>query len=213
MRRPPFLLFFLAMTLLVAGCSAGNPVAPATATPSEAQVAAPTTASPTSRALVPAIGGPEDAYPAPDAAAEPYPAPELQEAMRATLEAVPTLAPLGDPAPGKGHLTGQIMRESDIRPREPLAGWTLFLAQVHRNVSGEISPLASVVEATAPTATTDREGRFAFADVEPGLYALVIKHPLTLVLARDLLTGQDVVVEILADQVVEEPLIVVTISD
>jgi hypothetical protein len=213
MRRSFLPLLVLAVALLLAGCSAGNPVAPAAATPSAAQAEASKTASPTTRALVPAIGGPEEAYPGPDATAEPYPAPELQEAMQATLEALPTLAPLGDPASGKGHLTGQIMRESDIRSREPLAGWTLYLALVHRNVSGEIAPLASVVEATAPTAVTDRDGRFAFADVEPGLYALVIKHPLTLVLARDLQTDQDVVVEITADQVAQEPLIVVTISD
>ncbi len=206
------LLLLLSLVALLVGCSAGNPATPPTASPqgtsAETALAAPSeAASPEAPSQAP--------YPAPEVSAstEPYPGANSQEALQEMQAALPTLAPLGEPAPGKGHLLGQIMRESEIRPREPLAGWTLYLAQVQRNVSGEIVPLASVVEELAPTAITDRDGRFAFADVEPGLYALVIKHPLTLVLARDLQTDQDVVVEVIADQVVQEPLVVVTISD
>ncbi len=214
MRRFSHLIAALLLVALLAGCSAGSPATPVAESPDETAVQAETVASPTVGA--PATeGAPEGAYPAPGypAPVGAYPGAEPTVALEATLEALPTLAPLAEPAPGRGHLIGQIMRESDIRPREPLAGWTLYLAQVHRNVSGEIAPIASVVEELAPVAVTDREGRYAFADLEPGLYALVIKHPLTLVLAHNLETGQDVVVEIIADQVTEEPLTVVTISD
>lgn len=199
-------------------CTVGSP-----STPVAEQVAAPTMAatepplleeSPMLEPPLPTASVSTTAYPGPQAPDERgYPAPDARVALEATLQALPTLPPLPTPEPGKGHIVGQIMRESEIRPREPLAGWTLYLGQVHRNVSGQIVPLASVVEEIAPKAVTDAQGRYAFTNVEPGLYALIIKHPLTLVLAHDLLTDQDVVIEVTEGEVTEQPLVVVTISD
>ncbi len=215
MHRTMNLLCALLVILMLAACSTGGPVTPVGGPSATVPATAEIVASPTAGTPAAAEGEAEAAYPAPGypGPGEPYPGPALADTLEATRQALPTLAPLAEPSAGKGHLTGRIMRESDIRPREPLAGWTLYLAEVHRNVSGEISPLASVMEDTAPQTVTDRDGRYAFTDLEPGLYALVIKHPLTLVLARDLLTDQDVVVEIVADQITEEPLTVVTLSD
>jgi hypothetical protein len=200
------LITVLVVTALLAGCATG---AEPTPVPELADATA-----------VPEAVTPEDAYPAPGYPEPPapqaddaYPGVDIQAMQQATREALPTLAPLGDPAPGKGNLMGQIERESDIRPREPLAGWTLLLAEVHRDVSGQISPIASIIEGMAPSTVTDRDGRYAFADIEPGLYALVIRHPLNMVLARDIRTEQDVVIEIIAGETVVEPLTVVTVSD
>lgn len=203
----------LVIATLLGGCGIGIPSTTSegqTVTPAATPVVSPTLESPMPVTVAPT----ETAYPAPQVSEEgAYPAPTLQAALEATKAALPTLSPLPTPEPGKGHVLGQIMRESDIRPREPLAGWTLYLGQVHRNVSGKIVPLASVIEETAPKAMTDAEVRYAFTNVEPGLYALIIKHPLTLVLAHDLLTDQDVVVEVVAGETTEQPLVVVTLSD
>ncbi len=196
----------LLVAVLLAGCSTG---AEPTPVPELVDATAVPAVSP------PEAAYPEPGYPEPPAAllSEAYPGVDILAIQQATREALPTLTPPDDPAPGRGNLMGQIERESDIRPREPLAGWTLLLAEVHRDVSGNISPIASVIEGMAPSTVTDRDGHFAFVDVEPGLYALVIRHPLNMVLARDIRTEQDVVVEIIADETVVEPLTVVTVSD
>jgi hypothetical protein len=201
-----WIIALLAVALVLVGCSAGSP---ATGTPESAAADEPSAVE----QVAESISG-ED-YPAPPQGAPtlPYPEADPRETIQETPSALPTLGPLGEPAAGKGHVTGQIMRESSIRPREPLAGWTLFLAQVHLNVSGQISPVASVIEGMAPETVTDRDGRYAFLDIEPGLYALVIKHPLTIVLAHDIETEMDIVVEVVAGEVTVEPLTVVTISD
>lgn len=203
MRRSVHAMVLVAAVAVLAACAVPQP-APIAQTPQAIE------ATPQGPAQAPATG-----YPAPPSLAsiQPYPGADPRETQQAILQALPTLAPLAEPAPGKGHLTGLIMRESDIRPRESLAGWTLYLAQVQRDVSGRISPVATMQEETAPKAVTDRDGQFAFVNVEPGLYALIIKHPLMLVTARDIRTGQDVVVEITPGAVATEPLIVVTIAD
>ncbi len=158
---------------------------------------------------------PEGAYPEPPAVqlSEAYPGVDALANQQAMREALPTLTPLGDPAPGKGHLMGQIESESDGQTREPLAGWRLLLAEVHYDVSGNISPIASVIEGMAPETVTDRDGRYAFPDLEPGLYALVLRHPLNVFVARDIRTDQDVVVEVVAGETTVEPVIIVSVSD
>jgi len=77
----------------------------------------------------------------------------------------------------------------------------LYLAEMLRNPQGELAGLAGVDEERAPFTWTDAEGRFAFVDVEPGNYALVIKHPLTLVLAHDEPSDRDIATEVTADQI------------
>lgn len=196
----------LLIAVLLAGCSTGaepTPVPELTDRDAAPEQVSPDAAYPEPGYPEPPVAQPSEAYPGVDALAD----------QQATREALPTLTPLGDPAPGKGHLTGQIENERDGQTREPLAGWRLLLAQVHYDVSGNISPVASVVEGRAPEAVTDRDGRYAFADLEPGLYALVLSHPMSVSVARDVRTEQDVVVEILAGETTVEPLIIVSVSE
>ncbi|MFH1084400.1 MAG: hypothetical protein V1772_01375 [Chloroflexota bacterium] len=113
--------------------------------------------------------------------------------------AIPTAPIHNTPSPGKGNVIGAISRVPRGLPAEPMAGRALYLARLLENAQGQLAGIAGLDEKEAPLAVADDEGRFIFQDVEPGFYALIIKHPITLILAHDLLTDRDVVTEVRPD--------------
>jgi hypothetical protein len=94
----------------------------------------------------------------------------------------------------------------------PMVDYVLFLAQILVNTEGQLSGIAGVDESTAPMAVTDASGQFVFINVEPGAYALAIKHPLNLLLARDVRSNQDIVLEVRPGQVTDLGPIMVSIG-
>jgi hypothetical protein len=118
-----------------------------------------------------------------------------------TATSAPTAVLDSTPSPGKGNAIGLMIRAPRGVQPHPMQSTKLYLAEMLRNAQGDLAGLAGVDEERAPFAWTDAEGRFAFADIEPGHYALVIKHPLTLALAHDEPSGRDVVVEVIAGQI------------
>ena len=133
------------------------------------------------------------------------PSPQATEAPSVVPTETVTLAPTvvldTTPVPGKGNVTGVMIRAPRGVDPYPMADTKLYLAEMLRNAKGDLAGLAGVDEERAPFTWTDSKGQFVFTDVQPGHYALVIKHPLTLVLAHDDPSNRDIVVEVVAGQV------------
>ncbi len=130
-----------------------------------------------------------------------------------TVTAAPTVVLDSTPVPGKGNVIGVVIRAPLGVEPHPMANTKLYLAEMLRNAQGDLAGLAGVDEERAPFAWTDEEGQFAFTDVEPGHYALIIKHPLTLVLAHDQPSNRDIVAEVLDGQIQDLGTIQVDITE
>lgn len=206
----------IALLLAVSGCNGATPptaaaVPEATAAPTseaapqsatEAPTEAPSvTPVPTS---VPASTPESGSYPAPPTATTrpgyPAPAEPLGEAPPGDFTPVAPTAPA--PAEGLGVVTGTLTRDVRGAPLQPVADATLYLAEVLRDSEGELSGLAGLDEESAPSTLTDANGQFAFTDVEPGLYLLIIKTPLSVAPVRDV-NAEDVTAEVAAGEVSE----------
>ncbi|MHB1293514.1 MAG: hypothetical protein ACYC4R_00825 [Anaerolineae bacterium] len=184
-------LTLVGLMAFLVGCTA-TPAPPADAT------AVPTVAESTP--------APEDAYPAPAVTDAAYPAPEATAAnSSATPFPTPVLetpvAPQADPE--AGSVTGVIARQNLGMPGEALSATTLYLAELLLDDQGELAGLAALEEESAPRAETNAQGQFIFEGLASGHYALIVKGPLGLVPARDLVSGTDVVIEVEAGQVIE----------
>lgn len=219
MPRSHTLLVLLVAVLLVSGCSAATPtVAPApSATPADAAASPAPSATPgpatapIGPADTPAAGG----YPGPSptATARPgYPAPDAATAQEVPAGDYTPQAPTA-PAPteGLGVVTGTLTRDVRGMPLQPIPGVTLYLAAVLRDSSGALAGLAGLDEATAPATTTDGVGQFAFTGVEPGLYLLIVKTPLSVVPVRDT-DSEDVTADVVAGEVAELGIIYSTVT-
>ena len=87
-------------------------------------------------------------------------------------------------------------------PLEPKADTKLYLAKMITE-AGDPVTLARLNEEEAPSAFTNDNGQFTFVDIEPGKYALVVKTAITLVLAHDVVTGQDILADVAPGEVTE----------
>lgn len=206
-----FGLFPLLVSILFYGCSFQNPArsnsSAASSSPTAAAVVAKATASPSPALEVAA------AYPAPEEMTPVgggqggYPGP-LQETEASDSAPLPIVEPT--PSAHRGNVRGEA--RNLVGQDEPLADYILYLAQMLYNVEGNPSSIVRVNEADAPKAVTDREGRFFFGNIEPGVYALVLGHPVRLLLARDVASNQDVVFEVKAGEVTDLGTITVSIA-
>jgi hypothetical protein len=107
------------------------------------------------------------------------------------------------PASGKGNVTGLIIRQPRGLPPEPIMETKLFLAKLMTDQEGKTVALAGLDESSAPFCFTTASGQFLFTNVEPGIYALIIRTPLFPALAHDIVTDKDIVPTIVADQIVD----------
>lgn len=195
----------LVLSAATVACTASKSGPSPTTAPTLALPAAPATAAP-------AAPSPGDAsYPAPNAEARAtlpsYPSPEegVSSPVVASLK--------GTPVAGKGHVQGVLVNRGPGGPAEPLRNRIVYLAQMLSSTDGALSGIVRVDENSAPVGVTDGAGHFVFENVEPGWYALAIKIPRELLLARDVNSGDDVLFQVQAGQIVDTGEIVVSIGE
>ena len=200
MRSWRFLVHIALATLVaVVGCSSKElPPAPLTDSPSPTAQITLAPPSPTSPEL------PD--YPPPaqqQSSAYPAPAQDATAALSPPVTAYVAVTPIPvAPVPGRGVVTGVVIRHLAGVPVGPIAEARLFLAKM---ITDEDAPfeVARLNEQSAPSSLTNTEGQFVFVSVEAGKYALILKLPMAAMLAHDVVMDQDVVVDVVADEVVE----------
>jgi hypothetical protein len=208
-RHRAWLLLLILLPSILIGCR--SEPAPSGETPTAAQ---PIIAEPTAGST--AVESPLSP-PAPTQAAEPeaYPLGSSTPIMSAQGYPIehPTAEPLLSdytpiaptpvaPPAGQGTVTGVLVRDVIGMPWQPIVNIKLFLAKFITQ-EGDPVALASLDENKAPMAVTDDRGQFMFVGVEPGRYALIIKSPISAILAHDVVKDVDVMVDVVADQVFE----------
>lgn len=94
-----------------------------------------------------------------------------------TAAAVETPTAIPVPQPGMGAITGQFV---DYASGKPVAERPFYLGEVsslEAREGGQDSQFAVMVPGTSLQTTSDKDGRFAFLDVEPGTYVFVVWTP------------------------------------
>jgi hypothetical protein len=102
-----------------------------------------------------------EAYPAIETETNPYPL-SAEEASGSTPGPAPT------PAPDTGVVTGTILHNGKQIKRA-----TIYLAEVLRDEQ-QLQSVAAFDPVNSPRAYLDPEGKFVFANIEPGEYNLVL---------------------------------------
>jgi hypothetical protein len=102
----------------------------------------------------------------------------------------------------KGVVYGILMQIDTKQPLTEAQGVDVFLGAILRSGDNAQS-LASLDKTTAPRADPDANGRFVFADVPPGEYAIVVRSPVSEVVARKLDQPGDVIVVVVAGKAID----------
>lgn len=100
------------------------------------------------------------------------------------------------PALGKALVVGILMNENTD---QPMAGVELYLGD-HIGATSD-TPMYGLDPSVAPRTTTDQDGRFVFADVDPGSYVIIVWNPFNSYMLQDPATGAELSVILEADEV------------
>ena len=107
--------------------------------------------------------------------------------------------PVPTPVPTKGAITGQLIgRESG----EPEGGLIVFLGEVSY-LEPDLIPVITMRQQSSPNTMTDESGRFAFVDLEPGSYALILWTPANSVVVDQPETGEGLFVTVEAGSITD----------
>jgi hypothetical protein len=135
----------------------------------------------------------------PAAAPSPPPSGATNTAAGATPGA-PRVIPTA--AQDKGVVHGILLEADSKQPLTEAKGVDVFLGAVLRSADNP-QGLASLDKLTAPRADPDDSGRFVFADVPPGEYALIVRSPISEVVARKLDQSGDVIVTVVPGNAID----------
>lgn len=162
MQRLSFWGLISLMILVLAACSQPTPPAP-----TEAPAGAEPTAAPTGTDEYPAPA--TDAYPGPGATGA-YPEPGTAPTPAVSTE------PLVVPEPSSndvGVVTGTILRVTADGQQEPFTNGIIYLGPILADDTGT-EVMVAVDKNTAPQSGFNIFGEFAFVDVPPGRYGLML---------------------------------------
>lgn len=205
------LLVALAAALLGA-CNAAPPSSPAaeqTSVPATAAAISTESAAAPSAAYPAPTGGAANAtgaYPGPDAnsASSAYPGPAGAAAGTTPTEVVDT-TPLVVPTPssaGVGVVFGELFHVTTNGEPAPLIGANVYLGEILSSTEG-VEGLVKLDKTSAPKAMVNGLGQFAFTDVPPGRYGLMLDLPEGAILLNNPDNGGDMIVEIVGGDVDE----------
>lgn len=93
-----------------------------------------------------------------------------------------------------GTVTGQLLLIKD-GTNVPFEGIPLYLGSVITSDQG-VEGMVKLAKSTAPKVLTDAQGNFAFTDVSPGKYGLMLDTPRGAVLLNQPPAGTNMVVEV-----------------
>ncbi|HID64258.1 MAG TPA: hypothetical protein EYP49_16185 [Anaerolineae bacterium] len=107
---------------------------------------------------------------------------------------VPT--PIPSPPPDKGAITGRFV---DYISGEPAMEMVIYLGELSPLGTGDSdSHVITMLPSSSPSTTTDKHGYFAFLNVEPGTYAMVMWTPVNSWVVSDPETELDILVTVKA---------------
>jgi hypothetical protein len=87
-------------------------------------------------------------------------------------------------------------------PPQPLEWALLYLGEVIEGQDGA-PVMAALDKQTAPHTQPDSTGRFAFADVPPGRYALIVDLITSSVVLRQPSDGSDMLIEVVGGEITD----------
>lgn len=109
-----------------------------------------------------------------------------------TVNFVPTTIPT--PFSEKGSVTGRLVSHIS---KEPIGGVIVYLGEISPfEIEGTESHIITVLPNSSPSALTDKYGYFAFLNVNPGMYAMVIWLPEKSWVISTPDTGKDILVRV-----------------
>jgi len=112
---------------------------------------------------------------------------------------VPT--PIPSPPLDKGAITGRFV---DYISEEPAVEMVIYLGELSPLSTGDSdSHVITMLPSSSPSTTTDKHGYFAFLDVEPGIYAMVMWTPVNSWVITDPETELDILVTVEAGAITE----------
>lgn len=141
---------------------------------------------------------PERMTESPLATTSPLPTP-TRSLTEASSPSEPTSIPT--PTSSKGAITGRFV---DYQSGEPGPEIVLYLGELSPvDLDGEETHIVSMNPDSSPSAATDKGGYFAFQEVEPGTYAIVMWTPGNSWVVSDPDTNLDILVTVEAGEITD----------
>lgn len=94
-----------------------------------------------------------------------------------------------------GTVSGQLLKLEDNSATRPFSGMPLFLGKIITSDQG-VDGLVELRKNIAPKTVTDAQGNFAFTDVEPGKYGLMMDTPQGAILLNKPSVGTNFIIEV-----------------
>jgi hypothetical protein len=141
---------------------------------------------------------PTDELNSPMALSSPLATPTKPQASPLPEES-PDPTPLPPPPPSKGAVTGRIINAAT---GQRTIGMTVYLGTV-KPMGSKDGNIVTMKENASPHTLSDADGYFAFTDIEPDTYALILWTPLNSIVVPDPDTGREFMVTVQDGQITE----------
>ncbi len=136
-------------------------------------------------------------YPGPQTAYQEPKYPEPQDTTGGQQAPTTTPLPTVTPAPDTGVVVGVILYNG-----EPVARYTLYLAEVIKDEQGQDS-VAALKRISSPRTATNDQGQFVFLNVPPGKYGLVLDLVQSAYLLHDPKSNEQIILTVTANEEVD----------
>ena len=208
MRDTKLFLLIAMVMIITTSCNPETPTPPTIEATQQPEEVAPTAIeeSPTINEGYPAEGYPAEGYPTSTPVDytldEGYPAPETTPFLPTLLDQLTIPTPEVD----KGIIHGQLLTADP--EGEPYYA-TIYLARTIQSAQEGYPPIVTFSEDEDPSSVQDKEGRFLFTNIPPGIYALAIWSPVSNIIIVDPDTQNYMLIEVRAGEITDLGAIVI----